>query len=95
MRLVPPASRVGTCLLANDCVSTEDPASKLLFFFGFPTSAHVGHTVPGVEGEGWSRCALERGSKESGKKGPGEGLGAGDMAQLTKCLPCKNKKGPV
>lgn len=94
--LVPPASRVGTCFLANDCISTEDPASKLLFFFGFPASAHIGHAVPGIEGEGWIRCALERGSKESQPGGKrGEGLGAGDMAQLTKCLPCKNKEGLV
>lgn len=88
--LVPPASRVGTCLLANDCISTEDPASKLLFFLGFPTSAHVRHTVPEVEGEGWSRCALERGSKENqpcGKRAQARGWGLGTwLSRPSACL---------
>lgn len=57
--LVPPASHVGTGLLANDGISTEDPAAKLLLFFGFPSSAHVRHTVPGRR-EGRVGVLLER-----------------------------------
>lgn len=63
--LVPPTCHVGTRLLANDGISTEDAASEFLFFFGLPTSAHIRHTMPGVGGEGGVGVLLEREAKRS------------------------------
>jgi hypothetical protein len=48
--VVPPAGQAGTCLLTNDGVPTEDPATQLLLFFGVPASTHIRYTVPGLEG---------------------------------------------
>lgn len=67
--VVPPAGQVGTFLLAQNGVPTEDLASELLLIFGVLSGTQIRHTMPGVEGdrvEEKKACSLNR-------KTPGRG----------------------